>query len=393
MRNMRNYRETMTNCRSFILNHPLVENGYENFDCSNCSGFELTLKNGHSVKIRIDKSIDYVIFETYPGILVRGPYLPMVAEYCQQATRFPAITFLTADVDQGSIYLHSEQSFRDEPVSEAHFGRMLTDAVNDLAPHIPVLQSLAYGRLPDLKQLCRLEESPLRQNDCVHTPEEQELLDRTMESIQEYLQDSGHNVVGRNIDPNSDLAFFSETMTRDSRYRTFYYIRNGYLIQAVRMDIRIEPGCRTQAAQFANKSSDEKKVGFLTVLTPDGYAYVVMSQYLLDGKNPITPENLDHMENIAISFLHFSEKSLRGIAQGLQIPDEAEPKSERPAPRRDRPSPPVDRSALDGLFGQLLGGMKGMDDDSDDGVEEDEEEDSADFDPDTLDALSGLDLD
>lgn len=360
---MSHYERTMENCRAFLLSHPMVEIACENLPCSSCSGFEVTLKNGYCVKIRVDKVIDYVIFETCPGIQARAGTLNMTAEYCQHATPFPSPTYFAVDPEQGSVYHHSEQSFRGCPVSRATFGRMLDRAVSQTEAHYPIFQSLAYGCLPDLKALCRLEaDAEILPPAEVWSSAQQAILDQAHSTIQEFLLDSGHNAVSVGLNPAGGTHFFSEIMTRDSRYRSYYCIRGGYLTVSVRMDICPGKAYRSTLARYANRISNDKKVAHMTT-GPDGYPYVVVSQYLMQDEDALTEDLLEQMERITISFLHSSEDALRRIAAGgADTPEETDgeeaPRHHR-APRRDEDDP----------FGPL--DLPGFGDDEDEDDEDD----------------------
>ena len=321
---MRNFIETMNNCRDFIRNNPKVKMGFENLDGSNCAGFEYILKESMSIKLRVDKSIQYVILEVYPGITVRGAHQPMVCEYCQRVTEFPGVAYLAVDPAQGNVYYHAESSFRDNPVTAKLLKKMEDAAINMLEKHAPVIDCLAYGRLPDWNAYFTLMEQEHKPDSVVGDAEVQNLLDRNIEKIRSLLMNSGHNVAAESVDRNSPVRYFLETMSKDMRYRDFVYIHEcGWLIRSLRLDMKCGDAYRTQLAQYCNQASDEKKVGFLKV-ADDGYPYCTVVTSLLDGSELISGETLEEMGNIAATFLKFCEDKLRYIGHGVLPPDECD---------------------------------------------------------------------
>lgn len=315
--NVNNYFETMNNCREHIRSNPNVKEGYENLDGSNCSGFEYTLQNSVAVKLRVDKKIDYVIMEVYPGITVRGAHQSMVAEYCQRVSECPGVGYLAVDVDKGNVYFHSESSFRDNPVTSKLLKMMEDAAIAMLDKHAPIIDCLAYGRLPDGP--FPLMEDPVENTAMVDNAEEQNLLDMNIEEIRRLLTNSGHNVAAKNLDPNSPIRYFLETISGDMRYREFIHIhQNGWMFRTVRLDTKCAEPYRTQLAQYCNEASDEKKVGFLKIGS-DGYPYCTVATYLL-GDELISKKTLEEMVSIAATFLKNSEEKLLYIGHGVQPP-------------------------------------------------------------------------
>lgn len=314
---MNNFFETMNNCRDYIRSNPNVKEGYENLDGSNCNGFEYTLQNSVAVKLRVDKKIDYVIMEVYPGITVRGVHQSMVAEYCQRMSECPGVGYLAVDVDQGNVYFHSESSFRDNPVTSKLLKMMEDAAVAMLDKHAPIIDCLAYGRLPSSS--FPLMENPADGNALVGAAEEQNLLDMNIEEIRSHLTNSGHNVAAENLNPNSPIRYFLETISGDMRYREYIHIhQNGWLFRTVRLDTKCAEPYRTQLAQYCNEASDEKKVGFLKIGS-DGYPYCTVATYLL-GDELISKKTLEEMVSIAATFLKTSEEKLLYIGHGVQPP-------------------------------------------------------------------------
>ena len=316
---MNNYFETMNNCRDYIRNNPNVKEGYENMDGSNCSGFEYTLQNSMAVKLRVDKKIDYVIMEVYPGITVRGTHQSMVAEYCQRVSECPGVGYLAVDVDQGNVYLHCESSFRDNPVTSKLLKMMEDTAVATLDKHAPIIECLAYGRLPNSP--FPLMEEPVENTEVVGSAEEQNLLDMNIEEIRAHLTNSGHNVAAENLNPNSPIRYFLETISGPLRFREYIRIlQNGWMFRTVRLDTKCGEAYRTQLAQYCNEVSDEKKVGFLKIGS-DGYPYCTVATYLL-GDELISKKTLEEMVSIAATFLKNSEEKLMYIGHGVLPPKE-----------------------------------------------------------------------
>lgn len=316
---MNNFFETMNNCREYIRSNENVKEGYENLDGSNCSGFEYTLQNSMAVKLRVDKKIDYVIMEVYPGITVRGVHQSMAAEYCQRASEYPGVGYLAVDVDQGNVYCHCESSFRDNPVTSKLLKMMEDAAITMLDKHVPILECLAYGRLPNCP--FPLMENSVESTAMVGNAEEQNLLDMNIEEIRRHLTNSGHNVAAENLNPDSPIRYFLETISGNMRYREYIRIlQNGWMFRTVRLDTKCGEAYRTQLAQYCNEASDEKKVGFLKIGS-DGYPYCTVATYLL-GDELISEETLEKMISIAATFLKTSEEKLMYIGHGVLPPKE-----------------------------------------------------------------------
>lgn len=316
---MNNYFETMNNCREYIRNNPNVKEGYKNLDGSSCSGFEYTLQNSMAVKLRVDQKINYVIMEVYPGITVRGIHQSMVAEYCQRASECPGVGYLAVDVDQGNVYFHCETSFRDNPVTSKLLNMMEDAAIAMLDKHVPIIDCLAYGRLPNCP--FPLMEAPVESSAMVVNAEEQDLLDANIEEIRVHLANSGHNVAAENINPDSPIRYFLETISGNMRYReNIRILQNGWMFRTVRLDTKCGEAYRTQLAQYCNEASDEKKVGFLKIGS-DGYPYCTVATYLL-GEELISKKTLEEMVSIAATFLKNSEEKLLYIGHGVLPPKE-----------------------------------------------------------------------
>lgn len=319
--NIQNFFETMNNCREYIQSNPNVKEGYENLDSSGCNGFEYILQNSVAVKLRVEKEIGYVIMEVYPGITVRGVHQSMVAEYCQRVSECPGVGYLAVDVDQGNMYFHSESSFLDNPVSSKLLNMMEEAAIAMLDKHTPIIECLAYGRLPNLP--FPLKETTADGNTLVCNAEDQHVLDMSIEEIRRHLTNSGHNVVAENLDPTSPIRYFLETLSGNMRYREFIHIhQNGWLFRTVRLDTKSAEPYRTQLSQYCNAASDEKKVGFLKIGS-DGYPYCTVATYLL-GDKLISKKTLEEMVSIAATFLKSSEEKLLYIGHGVQTPKDDE---------------------------------------------------------------------
>lgn len=350
---MINYIKTMENCREFLNRGSRRKLAFENMAKSNCSGFEYTLESGIAVKLRVDKGVGFVIFEVYPGITVRGAHQIMTAEYCQRVCKIPDIGYLAVDPDQGNLYYHAESCFEDNPISVALLEKMETEAINALDKHVPILECLAYGKLPAWNLFSKLAQTGTDDTPCLYTAAEQEMLEKNIAAIRKHISFCGHNVVACNMDMDSDVPFFVETMTENDRYRDYFYIVNGFLVRAARIDVKCADVFRTQAAQFANEASDEKKVGFLKI-GEDGYPYCMVATNLMDGPNCISSDTLEKMERVAYTFLHVSEKKLRYICNGVLPPKDDDEEDSGPS------------GIAKGLLHHLMGSSQKPDQDGDD---------------------------
>lgn len=313
---MQYFQQTLSCCRTFLEESDYVADAFENLSCSSCPGFEFTLTDGWSGKLRVDESIGYVIFELFPGVQTRAPWLDLVAEYCLQALPFPSPTYFAVDPEQGVLFHHSEQSFRAAAVSDDRLHAMLDRARAEIRDHLEIFRSLAGGHFPDPAELCRLEAAKRSQKPPFRlNAQEEAFLESSLEALADFLHDCGHNTVGTRLSFDGSPCFYTEILLRDARYRCYYHVREGYLLQAARMDLRPDPAFRGQLASFANAVTSEKKVAHMT-LGPDGFPYVVTSQYLLEEEGALDTETAEEMERIVISFFRGAEEGLRAVCAG-----------------------------------------------------------------------------
>lgn len=313
---MQNLHQTLENCRAFLEESDYVADAFENLSVSSCPGFEFTLTDGWPGKLRVDESIGYVIFELFPGVQARAPWLDLVAEYCLQALPFPSPTYFAVDPEQGFLFHHSEQSFRATAVSPERLHRMLDRARTEIRDHLEIFRSLAGGHFPDPAALYRVESAKRAKKPPFRLKAEEEgFLEASLEALSGFLHDCGHNTVGTRLSFDGSPCFYTEILLRDARYRCYYHIRDGYLLQAARMDLRPDPAFRGQLARFANAATSDKKVAHMT-LGPDGFPYVVTSQYLLEEGGTLDTEAAEEMERIVISFLRGAEADLRAVCAG-----------------------------------------------------------------------------
>ena len=338
---MKNYFATMENCRHFLRENPNVKEAFENMQTSNCSGFEYTLKTGVSIKMRVDRTIDFLILEVYPGITVRGPHLSMVAEYCQRVTDCPGEGYLAVATDQRSVYYHCESCFADNPITVKLLQKMENKAIAVLEEHAPVIDCLAYGRLPECTFPFPEADNATESDTDALSNEELSLLQMNIEEIRAHFTDAGHNVVAENLNSDSDLRYYLETLSNDMRYRESIHIRrDGWLFRTLRLDLKCGVPFRTQLSQYCNAASDGKKVGFLKI-DRNGMPSCTVATYLLDGEKLISEKTLKKMGGIAATFLKSSEEKLIYIGHGVLPPEDN------------------DDDALDEIAKGMLGRMSG----------------------------------
>lgn len=308
---MNTFEETMANCRRYLSTNANVKMAFENQESSSCPGFEYTLKDGTHIKLRIDNGIGYATIEAYPGITVHDAHQSfLVCEYCQQVTKVPAIGYLALEPDKASIYYHTESCFKDSPISENVFKLMEEAATQTLKKHRPILDCLAYGRLPDRDTIL----SAMTPTEEVTVPVMRE---QTIDRICQYLKNSDSYTVAQNLNSNDPGQFFMEI---DNEYRGLVYLlQDGWLACTVRMDFQCKSEHRSQVAWYCNDISNSKKVGFLTV-ADDGYPYYTVVNNILGREETLTEETFEKMGDLATTVLDHCDK-LRYIGHGVTPPD------------------------------------------------------------------------
>lgn len=318
---MNNFFETMNNCRAYLNNHSDIASSFEHMASSSYDGFEYFLKNGMSVKILLDKKSEFLIMEVFPGITARDGYQTLVCEYCQSVSDVSYAGYLAVDTDQGNVYFHIATSMHDNAVTAKLLNKMEHTAIDMLNKHTPIIERLAYGRLPELGSLVPKNPAPASTTS-IEVTEDQVLLDYNIAQLRDALCHSGHNVVAQSLDHTSTTVFYQEILTMDMRCRDFIHIHNdGWMVRSVRLDIKCEEPFRGQLAQYCNKLSDMKTVGFIKVAS-DGYPYCSIGTYVLDGENPISRETLLMTDIIVKVLLKNCEEKIRCIGHGVTPPDD-----------------------------------------------------------------------
>lgn len=75
-------------------------------------------------KIRIDDTIQFLIFEIYSGITIPEPYRSMAAEYVACESEKYKVGNIRVDMDRGDVYAHVESSFKDSPITTDVFAEL-----------------------------------------------------------------------------------------------------------------------------------------------------------------------------------------------------------------------------------------------------------------------------
>ena len=172
---------------------------HKKLDGSSSGGYvyekEYNGKN-YYVHLRVDKGLEFIMFEVYPGLMVlNNMFMPAVAKYCQQVT--PAIGSLQIETEHLEIYYHAETPFIETSVSEATLIAFEQEAFLLLDTHFDALQSLCRGQLPDAIP-------SLDTNDQVVQINSENFADESIEKIETYLsEESGHNIIARSLNSNS----------------------------------------------------------------------------------------------------------------------------------------------------------------------------------------------
>lgn len=75
-------------------------------------------------KIRIDDTIQFLIFEIYSGITIPEPYRNMAAVYAARESEIYKVGNIRVDMDRGDVYVHVESSFKDSAITTEAFEEM-----------------------------------------------------------------------------------------------------------------------------------------------------------------------------------------------------------------------------------------------------------------------------
>lgn len=96
-------------------------------------------------KIRIDDTIQFLIFEIYSGITIPEPYRNMAAEYATRESEKYKVGNIRVDIDRGDVYTHVESSFKDSPITTDVFEDMELTAYSLFASTYDDFMQIARG--------------------------------------------------------------------------------------------------------------------------------------------------------------------------------------------------------------------------------------------------------
>ena len=146
-----NYLITMDNIEEYLIHKSNHNTTARNLEGSSSDGFLceiLTDKRSYFAKIRVDKALEYVTMDVYPGINVLPPYRAMAAQYYMEKTDEKKVGSLCVSSRHGDVYCHIEASFKDAPLTGDTLEEMEHIAISCLCACQDELELVAHGVLP-----------------------------------------------------------------------------------------------------------------------------------------------------------------------------------------------------------------------------------------------------
>lgn len=266
------------------------------------------------VNIRVDKDIEYLIFEAYPGITMLSPYFPLVAHYCQSCHL--ALGSWQASLDHGDVYFHMETAMVESAVTEDTLQVMETVALQAIQRDATALEALAHGIIPDIDQNLPCDSLP----DFM-TLERKHLIDSSTEAIDDYLKRrSRYNIVARNIDAEDALEWVCEVLIQKERWRLEIHMDMGLCFLTMKAypglnGMVVHPPYRWATASYCTKQNDGKKICFISVGDDEKGCHGYLNTSLLDGI--VTGKTIGDMDQILLAFVHSHRQDLELIGHGM----------------------------------------------------------------------------
>lgn len=142
-----NFKLTTENVREYLVqgNYNLVgeiinRDGMTGFLCEVVTDDKRTF-----FKIRIDDTVQFLLFEIYFGITIPELYRSMAAEYAARESEKYKVGNIRVDMDRGDVYAHVESSFKDSPITTDTFEDMELTAYSLFASTYDDLMQIARG--------------------------------------------------------------------------------------------------------------------------------------------------------------------------------------------------------------------------------------------------------
>jgi hypothetical protein len=148
------YKFTKRNLKHYVENANYNVVAKTERSCSSYEGYlcEIQTKDRQYIaKFRVDRGLDFLTLDLYPGIRVPEPYQAMVSLFCMEKNARQKIGNLCLDRGDGMVYVHLETSFCDGAVEGRTLDRMERVAMNTLRGCLEDLERLSHGMLPPRK--------------------------------------------------------------------------------------------------------------------------------------------------------------------------------------------------------------------------------------------------
>ena len=152
---MMNYVLTMNNIEEHLIHKSNHNTTAKNLEGSSSTGFLseiLTGEESYFSKIRVDRALEFVTMDVYPGINVLTPYRAMAAQYCMEKNSEKKVGSLCVSARHGDVYCHVETSIKDAPLSGETLEEMERIAISLLHSCQDELELIAHGVLPSNKE-------------------------------------------------------------------------------------------------------------------------------------------------------------------------------------------------------------------------------------------------
>ena len=316
---MENFTKTVANCRAFLKSGSRDRMVFRNMDQNGSVEYDYSIPSGARVKIRVDKALEGINFDMYPGIRIQSHFELMAVEYCQRVNNLFSVGILIIDEDSREVYYHIESLFTDDnPIEVSFLERIEAEAVRVLGKHSVVLNSLAGGKLPPWEALSKAIEEDEASALWSYSAEEQAVLDAQVECIQQYcLGDYNINAVSELLGcEESSLQYGAVTQ---SEFQDFLFIWNGFLICASRMTQRCSAEWMAATASFCNRYSSHRRMGVL--MLANGYPCYVVKTFIASGPNSISNDTLNTVLGLTHCMLYQISNLLMNLCLGVSIDD------------------------------------------------------------------------
>jgi len=152
---MNNYTTTMRNIEEYLIRTSNHNTTAKNLEGSSSDGFIceiMTKQNSYFMKVRVDKNLEYVTVDVYPGINVMPQFRAMAAQYCMEKSDEKKIGTICISSRHGDIYSHVESSIKDAPLSGETLEEMENIAITCVHTCQEDLEFISHGLIPSNKE-------------------------------------------------------------------------------------------------------------------------------------------------------------------------------------------------------------------------------------------------